>query len=434
MSIGSQPSLNLVTGATGMLGSHVAEKLIARGERVRALVRPGSRVEFLRSLGVELAEGDLTDAESLLLAVRGVDVVYHCAAKVGDWGRWSEFESACLDGTRNLAGAAAEAGVERFLHISSTSAYGHPAEGSPPIDESAPLGQNLWPLWDYYTRSKVDCERLLWDLAARRGLRLTVIRPSWLYGERDRTTLARLVGRLRAGKVPLIGPGDNPLSAIYAGNVADAAILAADDPGSVGEAYNITHQGQITQREFLELFIDAIGAPPLRRRISYRLTFAAAFLIEAIARTRGRKTPPIITRYATWLMGRSLAYSTAKAEAKLGWRPAIGNRESIGRSVRWFLIPRPQPARMVGWIGRRSSGSGSPGRDDRGRSEGDQGGRIPGGDAARGGGGAHGRRPYRARRGGRGAGERRAISTPSTSARRDAGARGARRSGNERTS
>ena len=337
MSIGPTSECNLVTGATGLLGSHIAEKLRAEGRRVRSLVRPSSDVGFLRSLEVELVTGDLTDARSCERAVQGVGVVYHCAAKVGDWGTWKEFESACLDGTRNLAEASSREGVGRFLHISSTSAYGHPAEGGPPIDESAALGQNLWPAWDYYTRSKVDCERLLWDLVERRGLPLTVIRPSWLYGERDRTTLERLVGRLRAGRVPLIGPGDNPLSAIYAGNVADAAILAALDPASVGEAYNVTHQGQLTQREFLDLFVRAIGAPPIRRKLSYRLTFAASFLIEAIARTRGRERPPLITRYATWLMGRYLSYSTAKARAKLGWKPAVGNRESIEKSVRWFL-------------------------------------------------------------------------------------------------
>jgi nucleoside-diphosphate-sugar epimerase len=348
--IASRNPTDLVTGATGLLGSHIAERLISRGDRVKALVRPGSDVSYLRSLGVELAYGDLTDADSCARAVRGVDVVYHSAAKVGDWGRWSEFASACLDGTRNLAGASADAGVGRFLHISSTSAYGHPAEGGPPVDESAALGQNLWPAWDYYTLSKVESERLLWKMAEDRGLRLTVIRPSWLYGERDRTTLRRLVGRLRAGKVPLIGPGDNPLSAIYAGNVADAAILAANDPGSVGEAYNVTHQGQLTQREFLELFVEAIGAPPLRRRISYGLTFGAAFLVEASARLVGRRTPPLITRYATWLMGRRVSYSTAKAEARLGWKPAVGNRESIERSVRWFLEEehrRPEPVAIA---------------------------------------------------------------------------------------
>ena len=342
MTIGPQTGCDLVTGATGLLGSHIAERLVARGGQVRALVRRDSDTRFLRALGVELVVGDLTDPASCERATQGVRIVYHCAAKVGDWGKWDEFKTACLDGTRNLAEAALRTEVGRFLHISSTSAYGHPPEGSPPIDESAPLGQALWPLWDYYTRSKVESERILWDLAEARGLPLTIIRPSWLYGERDRTTLERLVGRLQAGRVPLIGRGDNPLSAIYAGNVADAAILAAEDPGSVGEAYNITHQGQLTQREFLGLFIEAIGAPPIRRRISYRLTFAASFLIEAIASARGRRRPPLITRYATWLMGRSLSYSTAKAETKLGWRPRLGNRESIERSVRWFLESRAE--------------------------------------------------------------------------------------------
>jgi 2-alkyl-3-oxoalkanoate reductase len=358
VSIAPEAGWDLVTGATGMLGSHIAEKLITRGGKVRALVRPNSDVRFLRTLGVDLVVGDLTDPSSCEHAVQGIGAIYHCAAKVGDWGNWAEFKTACLDGTRNLADTSIRAGVGRFLHISSTSAYGHPAEGGRPVDESSPLGQNLWPVWDYYTRSKVDSECLLWEMAERRGLPLTVIRPSWLYGERDRTTLVRLVGRLRAGRVPLIGRGDNPLSAIYAGNVADAAILAAGDPGSVGEAYNITHQGQMTQKEFLGMFVDAIGAPPIRRRISYPLTFAASFLFEAVARARRQQRPPLITRYATWLMGRSLSYSTAKAESKLGWRPSIGNRESIERSVRWFLederarneaIPI-DPAQHTDWV------------------------------------------------------------------------------------
>ena len=131
---------------------------------------------------------------------------------------------------------------------------------SAPIDESAPLGQNVWVL-DYYTRSKVDCERSLWDMAEA-GLPLTVIRPSWLFGERDRTTVPRLVREFRRGRMMIVGKGDNPLSAVYAGVVADAAILAAHDPGSRGEAYNITSQGRITQREFLDLFADALRRPP----------------------------------------------------------------------------------------------------------------------------------------------------------------------------
>jgi nucleoside-diphosphate-sugar epimerase len=270
-----------------------------------------------------------------------VEVVYHAAAKVGDWGRWSEFQVDCIDATRTLAQAVLEAGVGRFLHISSTSAYGHPRDQAQPLDETAPLGQNVW-IWDPYTRSKVECEQLLWQLAESARLPLTIIRPSWLYGERDRTTTTRLVTRLRQGKVPLIGPGDNPMSAVYAGTVAEAAILAANDSGSIGEAYNITHQGKLTQGEFLNLFAEACGAPPVQLQLSYRGVFLFALVLEAYCRLRRRPRPPLISRYATWLMGRSLDYSTAKAETRLGWIPAPSYRESIARTVHWFLQQDPR--------------------------------------------------------------------------------------------
>jgi len=328
-----------------MLGSHLAERLVARGRAVRALVRPGSDTRFLESLGVELVRGDLSDARAKLSkALDGITVLYHSAAKVGDWGTWAEFQTDCLDATENLAGAATTAGVQRFVHISSTSAYGHPREGGPPITETAPLGQNLWWPWDYYTWSKVECERLLWKAAERDRLPLTVIRPSWLYGERDRTTTLRLINRLRRGQVRLIGRGDNPLSAVYAGIVADAAILAAAHQASVGEAYNITNQGDITQAEFLNLFAAACGMPPVRRRLPYRLVFGASFLLEAQGRLRRRQEPPLISRYATWLMGRQLEYSTEKASKDLGWKPAYSYQESIERAVRWFLDREMRPA------------------------------------------------------------------------------------------
>jgi nucleoside-diphosphate-sugar epimerase len=347
MTLGSESASDLVTGATGMLGSHIAERLVASGRRVRALVRPASDTTFLQSLGVELVRGNLTDPDACRQAVRGVEVVYHAAAKVGDWGVWPQFQVDCIDATRTLAQAAAEARVGRFLHISSTSAYGHPPDGSEPIDETAPLGRNVW-VWDPYTRSKVESEQLLWRVAETTGLPVTVIRPSWLYGERDRTTTVRLVNRLRLGKVPLIGRGDNPMSAVYAGTVADAALLAVGDPGSIGEAYNITHQGRITQQEFLNLFAAAAGAPPVVHRVPYRAVFAAALVLEAHGRLLRRVQPPLITRYATWLMGRYLDYSTAKAESRLGWSPSPSYQESIARTIAWYqarhgVAPTPAP-------------------------------------------------------------------------------------------
>ncbi len=237
------PTHALVTGATGLLGSHIAERLAARGFAVRALVRPDSDTRFLDSLGVATIRGDLTDPSACDRATRDQAMVFHAAAKVGDWGTWEEFQSGCLDATTNLAKASLRNGVTRFVHISSTSAYGHPTEGGPPVEETAPLGQNLWAIWDYYTRSKVESERILWKMTGA-GLPLTVIRPSWLYGERDRTTAARLIGRLRRGGIPLIGPGTNLISAIYAGNVAELAILAAVHPAAVNRGFQRDRSGR----------------------------------------------------------------------------------------------------------------------------------------------------------------------------------------------
>jgi nucleoside-diphosphate-sugar epimerase len=335
MSFAARGDKVLVTGATGLLGSHLAERLVAEGERVRALVRPGSRTEFLDDLGVEIIRGDLTDQAACAAALSGTARVFHCAAKVGDWGTWPEFQTGCIDATSLLAQAAARAGVERFVHISSTSAYGHPPDQTTPIDETAALGQNVWML-DYYTRSKVDCERVLWRIAETGSLPLTVIRPSWLFGERDRTTVPRFIREFGRDRMLIVGKGDNPLSAVYAGVVAEAAMLAARDPGSCGEAYNITSQGRITQREFLDLFADAFGVPRVRRHVRYRLAFAGGFVLEMQGRLLKRPSPPRVTRYGAWLLGRRLEYSTEKAQKQLGWQPSISYRDSIERTVKWF--------------------------------------------------------------------------------------------------
>jgi nucleoside-diphosphate-sugar epimerase len=334
MSSGVDGEKALVTGATGLLGSHLAEQLTAQGFRVRALVRAGSRTDFLDALRVEIVRGDLADPAACAAAVADQALVFHCAAKVGDWGKWSEFHTGCILATQALAQAALDARVNRFIHISSTSAYGHPTDRETPIDETFPLGQNVWIL-DYYTRSKVDCERLLWQMA-HAGLRLTVIRPSWLFGERDRTTAPRLVREFRQGRMMVVGKGDNPLSAVYAGVVAEAAILAAREPGSEGEAYNITSHGRITQREFLNLFADALHVPRVSRQVPYALAFTGGFLLEMQDRLLRRSRPPRVTRYGAWLLGRYLEYSTEKARRRLGWQPSLGYDESIGRTVRWF--------------------------------------------------------------------------------------------------
>jgi nucleoside-diphosphate-sugar epimerase len=327
--------MNVITGATGLLGSHLAEQLRAEGRPVRALVRAASRMEYLKTLDVELAVGDLSDVSSLKQAFTGAQAVYHAAAKVGDWGAKSEFARETQVGTRNVVAACLAAGVKRLVHISSTSAYGHPPQDLPPITEEHPLGTKFW-LWDDYTRAKIEAEKAVWEAIHSEGLPATIIRPSWLYGPRDRLSIARIERTLRLGRVVIIGDGTNPMNTVYAGNVAEACRLAAASERAIGQAYNITSDGVITQREYFNAYADAFGYPRPTKRAPYWLVFAGAWVIEALARLRRQRKPPFITRYAVWLLGRRTLYSTEKAQRELGWQPRVGYAEGIRRTVEWF--------------------------------------------------------------------------------------------------
>ena len=328
--------MNLITGATGLLGSHIAEKLTAAGQPVRALVRPTSDTRFLDSLGVEKVIGDVTDPASLSGAMDGVTTVYHAAAQVGDWGKWQWFVDVTIHGTRNMLAEAKSAGVKRFLHVSSISAYGHPDGEGMIVDETAPLGVQLHK-WSYYSRAKAEAEQLAWDAHQRGDVPVTVVKPSWLFGERDRASVPRLIRAIRAGKTKFIGDGTNRLNLTYAGNEAEGCILAATLDKALGESYNLSNDGVITQGEYFNKIAACIGAKPITKKVPYKIVYKAAFLMELFGHLFGRKTPPLVTRYSVWLIGRRCFFSADKARRELGWQPTVGYDESIERSVKWCL-------------------------------------------------------------------------------------------------
>lgn len=327
--------MNLVTGSTGLLGSHIVEQLRLRNRPVRVIVRAGSDLSWLKTQTVEIVEGDLADRASLERACRGVKVVYHAAARVGDWGPWEEFVRITIEGTRNLAEAASTAGVERFVHVSSISAYGHPDGEGLVIDETYDLGHNLHK-WSYYSRAKVEAERDLWAMHQAGKIKLSVIRPSWLYGPRDRTTIFRLAKMLREGKAKILGDGENRLNVVYAGNVAEGAILAADAPEAAGQAYNCSNDGVMKQKEWMNLLASALGAPPVAKHVPYKVAYTVAFVLECIGHAFKLKKPPLVTRYAVWLMGRRCFFSAEKARRELNWQSTVSYDEGVKKTIAWL--------------------------------------------------------------------------------------------------
>src|SRR5262245_23710176 len=174
--------MDLVTGGTGFVGTHVVRALVSRGGRVRALVRPSSRRENLAELDVELAEGDLTDRFSLARAMRGVSTVYHVAA---DYRLWTkdpqELYRANAGGTENVLASAAEAGVSKVVYTSSVAALGLTDDGTPG-NEATPVFRER--IIGHYKKSKYDAERVALDWAAR-SLPVVIVNPSTPIGERD---------------------------------------------------------------------------------------------------------------------------------------------------------------------------------------------------------------------------------------------------------
>ena len=171
----------LVTGATGLVGSHVAEQARKRGIRVRALCRPAADSSLLRRWGVEIVAGDLDDAASLKTACVGATVIVHCAAMVGDWGQTAEYRRVNVHGTRTLLDAAMATGtLKRWIQISSLGVYsGGDHYGTD--ETTAPNTDGI----DGYTLTKVESEQLVCDYITQRQLPAVVLRPGFIYGPRD---------------------------------------------------------------------------------------------------------------------------------------------------------------------------------------------------------------------------------------------------------
>jgi len=324
-------NLNVITGGTGLLGSHIAEGLVGRGERVRAVVRTTSDTAFLETLGVEIVHGDLQDAASTNKALRGADIVFHCAAKVDDWGSWSDYQIHTVDATRHVVEASAAHGIGRLVHISAISAYGMIPHSTKPINEDHPIGQKLR-CRDYYAWSKVLAEG-----EVRKFPRHTILRPPWFFGPRDRATLNRVVKALRSHKVAIIGSGGNFLSILPVSDVARGAILAAHEPGARGEAYNLTNGAGITQKDLLDLLTELLNLPPIQRHVPYFLAYQLAFYSELLGRILRQQRPPQITRRAVYMIGRSSLFDSKKAREQLSWEPQVPIRDAVRQSLEWFL-------------------------------------------------------------------------------------------------
>ncbi len=320
----------LVTGATGLVGSHLAGKLIERGDQVRVLVRETSDTSHLAEKPIELAYGDLRDYESLKKAVSGVEVVYHCAALVMEWGSWKDFYRINVLGTRNLLEACLGANIKRFVDVSTVGVYG--VRSHERITEESPF----LPSPSYYTRTKIEAERLVDKYYREKGLPAVIIRPTLIYGPRDRNLSGRVGRFLARGRMVLINRGQGRAFFTYGGNVADAVILAGTRDNIIGRSYIISDDRVNTWKEFLDLMAEEMGVKKPSISVPASLAYPLATIAEYGAKVilPWKPVPPL--RIGVMLFSIDRNFDTSRAKQELGYVPRVSLPEGIKRTVKWL--------------------------------------------------------------------------------------------------
>jgi nucleoside-diphosphate-sugar epimerase len=336
----------LVTGAAGFIGGHVVERLVRAGHSVRGMVRTAAQEVTVRNLGAEPVRGEVTQPATLRAAVNGMDVVIHAAARVTDWGEWPAFEAATVRGTINTLRSAEDAGVRRFVLVSSVAVYDNRVgDRLHVVPENTPHNGVGDRLLGHYSRAKVLAEEAGWNFHTRGKLEVTAIRPAWVYGPRDRTVLPRLVEYMNLPVSCWFGRRDPVVDPIYVTDVADCAILAATLPQAAGRAYNVAPLEEISLRHFLGRLCKTLDVRTPSWTVDDRLILTMARGVEAVARCIGKREPPFLTVGAVAIVTCDRHYDPSKAIRELGWKPAVSLEEGIDLTAQWF---RTQPEFMGG--------------------------------------------------------------------------------------
>ena len=320
-----------VTGATGFVGSHLIQACLARGDTVRALVRANSDIAALKHAGVSLSIGDLGEDPLPAHALDGVDVVVHCAAKVGDWGDVEAYRRVNVEGLRKLLDACIGKPLKRIVLLSSLGVYA--AGDHYGSDETMPLPEHHI---DGYTQSKVEAETLAQMYINKHHLPIVILRPGFIYGPRDRTVMPTLIDKLHRGQVMYLSGGRRALNTTYVGNLIEAIFLAIRQPHAVGEIYNITDGEFISKRRFFETIADGLGLKRPKLSVPIGIAKRVARLVERFARKRGWTTSPRITQARLKFLGYNLDFSIAKARTQLSYAPPTSFDEGMRETLAWF--------------------------------------------------------------------------------------------------
>ena len=329
----------LVTGGGGFIGGAIVRRLRSVGLKVRSVSR--SRYDWLDDFEVEQVQGDLADRETVRKALQGCSAVFHVAALAGIWGQRETFHRSNVLATQNLLAGCRELNVTRFVFTSSPS-VAQTDQGCSGGDEQQPIPATHR---TFYQATKAESERMV--LAAYcESLRTVALRPRLVWGPGDPHLLPRLVERAHAGRLALVGDGEELVDSTYIDNVVDAHLLAADALDQIpspcaGKAYFISNGEPRPMGTLINQLLKAASAPPVRRRVPAWLAVVLGATLEAVW-TAGRLSgEPPMTRFLAYQLSTPNWYNLAAAERDLNYHPVVSLDEGLERLEEHLRLVTP---------------------------------------------------------------------------------------------
>jgi nucleoside-diphosphate-sugar epimerase len=326
--------LAVVTGASGFVGSHIVDDLLARGVRVRAVVRGSSSRRWLNGKGIEFADAAMEDEAALGRAVAGADWVVHAAGLIRARNA-AEFHECNVAGTERILRASREASVRRFVLVSSQAAAGPSPDGRPIAEDSAPRPVSA------YGESKLAAERAVLGngTGAARAMGVTVVRPPAVYGPRD-TAILKVFALAKRHIEPVLRRRGR-FSMIHVVDLASAIHVALTRDAAAGELFFASEPDETDYEELGKLVREALGTWTVRIAIPRWALMGVALGAETVAAI-ARQAPLLSREKLREISAGDWVCSSRKIRERLGWSPRIPLREGIRATADWY--------REAGWL------------------------------------------------------------------------------------
>lgn len=315
-----------ITGSGGFIGLRMAERARERGMRVRGLELGAEAARRAEAQGFETVVGDVNDADAVRRLTAGASVVFHTAAIVDEGGDWAKFRKVNVEGTRHVASVARDAGVSRFVHLSSVMVYGFDYPRF--VSETGPFRGEGNP----YCQTKIESEDALRPLHERGGFEVIVIRPGDVYGPGSVPWVIRPVELMKKGLFMLIDGGRGIMNHVHVDNLIDG-IVAALDRDATGEAFNLTDGAETTFRDYFTRLGALVGRKHFLS-LPKPVAMAAFAAMARGARALGRK--PLAEPSAVPFVTRPHAYSIEKARSWLGYQPKVSLDDGMRELAAWL--------------------------------------------------------------------------------------------------